>query len=40
MEHVQVQVRCMEMYNEECPVLQAVRTWMKDHSLEDVRKSN
>ena len=36
--HVQVQVPCMEMYEEECPVLQVVRTWMKDPSLEDMAR--
>ena len=36
--HVQVQVPCMEMYEKECPVLQVVRTWMKDPSLEDMAR--
>ena len=36
--HVQVQVPCMEMYEEECPVLQVVRTWMKDSTLEDMAR--
>ena len=36
--HVQVQVPCMEMYEEECPVLQVVRTWMKDPTLEDMAR--
>jgi hypothetical protein len=36
--HVQVQVPCMEMYQEECPVLQVVRTWMKDQTLEDMAR--
>jgi hypothetical protein len=31
-----VQVPCMEMYNETCPVLTEVRTWFKDKSLEDM----
>ena len=35
---VQVQVPCMEMYDEECPLLQVVRTWMKDSSLEDMAR--
>lgn len=35
---VQVQVPCMEMYNENCPVLTEVRTWFKDKSLEDMGK--
>jgi hypothetical protein len=33
---VQVQVPCMEMWNETCPVLTEVRTWFKDPSLEDM----
>lgn len=33
---VQVQVPCMEMYNESCPVLNEVRAWFKDPSLEDM----
>ena len=33
---VVVQVPCMEMYNETCPVLTEVRTWFKDKSLEDM----
>ena len=33
---VQVQVPCMEMYGEACPVLQEVRPWFKDPSLEDM----
>ena len=36
--HVQVQVPCMEMYDEECPVLQEVRTWMKDPTLEEMAR--
>jgi len=31
-----VQVPCMEMWNETCPVLTEVRTWFKDPSLEDM----
>src|SRR6056300_1510853 len=33
---VQVQVPCMEMYGESCPILQEVRGWFKDTSLEDM----
>jgi len=33
---VVVQVPCMEMYNETCPILTEVRTWFKDKSLEDM----
>ena len=33
---VQVQVPCMEMYGESCPILQEVRGWFKDASLEDM----
>ena len=35
---VSVQVPCMEMYgeNEVCPILQEVRPWFKDKSLEDM----
>jgi len=33
---VQVQVPCMEMWSEHCPVLAEVRTWFKDKSLEDM----
>lgn len=33
---VQVQVPCVEMYGESCPVLAEVRTWFKDPSLEDM----
>lgn len=35
---LQVLVSCMQMYNEDCPVLQVVRTWMKDPSLEDMAR--
>jgi len=31
-----VQVPCMEMWNETCPVLTEVRPWFKDKSLEDM----
>lgn len=31
-----VQVPCMEMWNETCPVLTEVRPWFKDPSLEDM----
>jgi len=33
---VQVQVPCMEMYGESCPILAEVRGWFKDPSLEDM----
>jgi len=33
---VQVQVPCMEMYGESCPILQEVRGWFKDAALEDM----
>ena len=33
---VQVQVPCVEMWGEACPVLTEVRTWFKDPSLEDM----
>jgi hypothetical protein len=33
---VQVQIPCMEMYGESCPILSEVRTWFKDPSLEDM----
>jgi len=33
---VQVQVPCMEMYGETCPILQEVRGWFKDAALEDM----
>ena len=32
---VQVQVPCMEMYGETCPVLSEVRSWFKDKNLEE-----
>ena len=31
-----VQVPCVEMWNETCPILQEVRTWFKDSSLEEM----
>jgi hypothetical protein len=33
---VQVQIPCMEMYGESCPILSEVRGWFKDPSLEDM----
>jgi hypothetical protein len=33
---VQVQVPCMEMWNETCPILSEVRGWFKDKNLEDM----
>jgi hypothetical protein len=33
---VYVQVPCMEMWQETCPVLTEVRTWFKDKSLEEM----
>ena len=33
---VQVQVPCMEMYGDACPILAEVRQWFKDKSLEDM----
>lgn len=33
---VMVQVPCMEMYGENCPILTEVREWFKDKSLEDM----
>jgi len=33
---VTVQVPCMEMWGESCPVLQEVRPWFKDKSLEEM----
>jgi hypothetical protein len=33
---VTVQVPCVEMYGEACPVLAEVRTWFKDASLEEM----
>lgn len=31
-----VQVPCMEMYGESCPILTEVRTWYKDDTLKDI----
>lgn len=31
-----IQVPCVEMWNETCPILTEVRTWFKDKSLEDM----
>jgi hypothetical protein len=33
---VMVQVPCVEMWGEACPILAEVRTWFKDKSLEDM----
>ena len=33
---VTVQVPCVEMYGEQCPILAEVRTWFKDPSLEEM----
>ncbi len=33
---VQVQVPCVEMFGESCPILAEVRTWFKDKALEDM----
>ena len=33
---VTVQVPCMEMWNETCPILTEVRTWFKDPSMEEM----
>jgi hypothetical protein len=33
---VQVQVPCVEMWNETCPILSEVRGWFKDKALEDM----
>jgi hypothetical protein len=33
---IQVQVPCMEMWGESCPILTEVRPWFKDKSLEDM----
>lgn len=35
---LKVMVPCMQMYDEECPVLQEVRTWMKDPNLEEMAR--
>ena len=34
--NVMVQVPCVEMWGESCPILAEVRTWFKDKSLEDM----
>ena len=34
--HTQVQVPCVEMWGDTCPILTEVRTWFKDKSLEDM----
>jgi hypothetical protein len=34
--NVVVQVPCVEMWNDTCPVLSEVRGWFKDKSLEDM----
>jgi hypothetical protein len=36
---VYVQVPCMEMWQETCPVLTEVRTWFKDKALEDMGRT-
>jgi len=36
MKQVQVQVPCMEMYGEACPVLAEVRPWYKDETLKEM----
>jgi hypothetical protein len=33
---VQIQVPCVEMYKQTCPILTEVRTWFKDSSLEEM----
>ena len=33
---IQVQVPCVEMYGDACPILAEVRTWFKDPALEDM----
>lgn len=38
LKQVVVQVPCMEMYNEECPVLREVRSWMKDSAQEEMAR--
>src|SRR6056300_1425849 len=35
---VQVQIPCMEMYGETCDILNEVRAWFKDPSLEDMSR--
>lgn len=36
MKQVQVQVPCVEMYGDNCPILAEVRPWYKDDSLKDM----
>ena len=36
MKKVDVQVPCMEMYNESCPILAEVRPWYKDETLKEM----
>ncbi len=38
LKQVVVQVPCMEMYNEECPILREVRSWTKDSGLEEMAR--
>ena len=33
---IQVQIPCIEMWGESCPILAEVRTWFKDQSLEEM----
>ena len=35
---VTINIPCVEMWNETCPILTEVRTWFKDKSLEDMGK--
>lgn len=36
--HIVIRVPCMEMWNENCPILNEVRPWWKDSSLEDMAR--
>ena len=36
MKQVQVQIPCMEMYGESCPILAEVRPWYKDETLKEM----
>lgn len=36
---VEIQVPCMEMWGETCPILSEIRPWFKDNQLEDVARS-
>ncbi|MCK9529389.1 MAG: hypothetical protein M0R77_02300 [Gammaproteobacteria bacterium] len=36
---VEIQVPCMEMWGETCPILTEIRPWFKDNQLEDVARS-